>query len=71
MFSIAIRKWLARSTVFAVFFAVTSFILALKGHLSSEYVAVIATLHVSVVGRAIAEDYHERNSPTGDKPNAN
>lgn len=70
MFPIAIRKWLARSTVFAVFFAVTAFILALRGDLTAQYVAVIATLHVTVVGRAVAEDYHERNT-AGEKTSAN
>jgi hypothetical protein len=53
-------KWLARSTVFAALFAVTSFIIALKKLLTGQYVAVISALHVSIVGRA-AEDYHERN----------
>jgi hypothetical protein len=54
------KIWLARSTVFAAFFAITAFILALKGLLTSQYVGVITALHVSIVARAVAEDYHER-----------
>ena len=52
--------WFARSTLFAAFFAITAFILACKGMLTSQYVAVIGALHVSITGRAIAEDFHER-----------
>jgi hypothetical protein len=50
-------RWTARSTVFAGFFAVTAFILALKGLLTSQYACVIGALHVSLTGRAIAEDH--------------
>jgi hypothetical protein len=73
-------KWLSRSTIFAGFFAVTAFILALKGLLTGQYVAIVTALHVSVTGRAIAEDYHERNAkernddpapaPKADNPDA-
>lgn len=56
-------RWLSRSTLFAAFFAVTAFILACCGKLTTEYVTVITALHVSIVGRAVAEDYHERNCP--------
>ena len=49
-------KWLSRSTVFAAFFAVTAFVLAILGKLTVEYCSVISILHVSIVGRAIAED---------------
>lgn len=55
-----ILRWLSRSTAFAVFFAVTAYLLALKGLLTNQYVAVITALHVTVVSRAIADDYHER-----------
>lgn len=61
-------RWLSRSTIFAAFFAVTAFILALKGLLTGQYVAVITALHVTVTTRAIAEDYHERQcQQPGDK----
>jgi hypothetical protein len=53
-------RWLSRSTIFAAFFAVTAYLLALKGLLTSTYVCVITALHITVTGRAIAEDYHER-----------
>jgi hypothetical protein len=59
--------WIGRSTVFAAFFAITAFILALKGLLTGQYVAVIGTLHVTVTGRAIAEDYHERQMQENSK----
>jgi len=51
--------WLSRSTIFAVFFALTAYGLACKGLLSHTYVEVIIALHVTVVGRAIAEDYKD------------
>jgi hypothetical protein len=54
-------KWLSRSTVFAAFFTITSFILALKGLLTGQYVAMATALQGWVVGRAVADDYHERN----------
>lgn len=54
-------KWLSRSTVFAAFFAVTSFILAMKGLLTGTYVAMCSAVQAMVVGRAVADDYHERN----------
>jgi hypothetical protein len=62
-------KWVSRSTIFAAFFAITSFVLALKGLLTGQYVAMCGAVQAMVTGRAIAEDYHERNStkPEGDK----
>lgn len=53
-------KWKSRSTVFAAFFAITGFILALKGLLTSQYVAMVAAVQAYITGRAIAEDYHQR-----------
>ena len=54
-------KWLSRSTVFAAFLAITSFILALKGLLTGQYVAMATALQGWIVGRAMADDYHTRN----------
>jgi hypothetical protein len=54
-------RWLSRSTVFAAFFTITSFILALKGLLTGQYVAMCSAIQGYVVARAVAEDYHERN----------
>jgi hypothetical protein len=54
------QGWLARSTVFAIFFAVTGFWLAEHNLLTGQYVALVTALHVTGVGRAIASDYHER-----------
>lgn len=59
------RVWLSRSTIFAVFFAITGFILAMKGHLGADYVSLIAAVHGWVTLRAVAEDYHERKSAGG------
>lgn len=49
-------RWFARSTVFAAFFAITAFILSLKGLLTMPYIETIIALHVTIVGRSIAED---------------
>jgi len=62
-------KWLSRSTVFAAFLAITSFILALKGLLTGQYVAMATALQGWIVSRAVADDFHERNKPQ-DKDNA-
>jgi len=56
-------RWLSRSTIFAAFFAITSFILATKSLLTGQYVAMWGAVQAMVTGRAIAEDYHERNCP--------
>ena len=53
----AAKAWIARSTVFAIFFAVTGFYLALTLRLTNQYVALISALHVTICGRAIAEDF--------------
>ena len=50
-------RWFARSTVFAAFFSVTSFLLAKTGHLTGEYVAMCTAVQAMIVGRAIAEDH--------------
>ena len=63
-------KWSSRSTVFAAFFTVTSFILALKGLLTGQYVAMATALQGWVVGRSVADDYHERNKK-GDSDDKN
>lgn len=54
-------RWLSRSTVFATFFAVTSFTLALAGKLTAEYVGAISAIHGFIVWRAIAQDKKESN----------
>lgn len=59
-------KWLSRSTVFAVFFSVTSFLLATHGMLTGSYVAMCSAVQAMVVGRAVADDYHARNSDKKD-----
>jgi hypothetical protein len=64
-------RWFARSTMFATFFAVTAFILALKGMLTGQYVAMCGSVQAMIVGRAIASDYHDRNCKEehkGDQP---
>jgi hypothetical protein len=53
-------KWLSRSTVFAAFFSITSLILAIKGLLTGQYVAMCSAVQGFLVTRAIAEDHHER-----------
>lgn len=50
------KQWLARSTIFGLFFAVTSFYLALHGLLNTVYVAAIGAVHGFITLRAIAED---------------
>jgi hypothetical protein len=57
-----VKRWLGRSTIFAAFFTLTSFGLALKGILTAEYVAMCSAVQAMIVGRAVAEDYHERNN---------
>lgn len=60
------KRWLARSTCFAAFFAVTAFVLAWERKLTIEYVSAITAIHAFVVARAIGDDYHERNCPSKD-----
>jgi hypothetical protein len=60
------KRWLARTTVFAAFFAITSFLLSLKGLLTGNYVAMCSAVQTMMVGRAIADDYHERNKDSKD-----
>ena len=60
-------KWLSRSTVFAAFFTVTSFVLALKGLLTGQYVAMCTAIQGYVVARAVADDYHQRNCENKDE----
>jgi hypothetical protein len=40
-----------------MFFAATSFVLACMGKLTTEYVAVITALGVSITARAISQDH--------------
>ena len=64
--------WYSRSTVFAVFFSVTAFILAIKSLLTGQYVAMCTAIQTMVVTRAVAEDYHERcNKDKDESPNSN
>lgn len=69
-----LRSYFSRSTLFAAFFSYTAYHLAGHGLLTSQYVAVITALHVTVVGRAIADDYHQRAlsaATSAGEPNAN
>jgi|SRR5579864_2240785 len=50
------------SRFFAVVFTVCGIILAFKGHLTMEYVALVGSIQGLIVGHSIAQDYHERNS---------
>ena len=52
---------MCRSTVFAIFFSITGYILATKGLLNNEYVLLIGAIQSLVVVRAIGDDYHQRN----------
>jgi hypothetical protein len=65
------NKWKSRSTLFAAFFAVTSFILALKSLLTGQYVAMVGAVQAILVARAVAEDQHERLSAKKKDENPN
>lgn len=55
-------RWSSRSTVFAGYFAITAFILALKGVLSGgQYVAAITAIHAFIVVRAVSEDHNGKS----------
>jgi len=53
--------WLSRSTIFAAFFAVTAFLLAMRSHLDHSYVESIIAIHGFVTVRAIAEDHKPKS----------
>lgn len=61
-------RWTARSTVFAAFFAGTSFWLALKGLLTPEYVASIGAVHGLLIVRAVFEDRKKKGDDDDDNP---
>lgn len=46
-----------RHTTFALFFAITAFVLALKGKLTMDYSAVITALQAFVLVHSAKEDY--------------
>jgi hypothetical protein len=50
-------------TLFAAFFAITGFILALKGLLTAHYVEMVGAVHAFNVVHSAASDYHDRNKP--------
>lgn len=52
-------RFTSRTTLFAAFFAYTSFWLAKHSLLTNQYVCVITALHVTVVARSVAEDRKE------------
>lgn len=54
-------RWLSRSTVFAAFFSISSLYLECHSLLTGQYVAMCSAVQAMMVGRAVAEDYHERN----------
>jgi hypothetical protein len=47
--------------VFAAFFSISSLYLECRGLLTGQYVAMCSAVQAMMVGRAVAEDYHERN----------
>jgi len=57
------RKWSSRSTLFGVFFPITGFILALDAKLTRQYVSLVGAAQALIVGRAVAQDYHQRHTP--------
>ena len=56
-----------RSTLFAVFFTASAFLLAEQGKLSDQYVHVIFAVQGYVLGHSIKEDYFK---PDCDHPKA-
>jgi hypothetical protein len=55
---------------FAVVFTTVGIILAFMGKLTAEYVALVGSIQALLVGHSIGQDYHERNSDDGSKPDA-
>lgn len=49
-----------RHTMFAIFFAVTAFVLALKGKLTADYVGIITALQAFVLAHSAKEDYFNK-----------
>jgi hypothetical protein len=60
---------MCRSTVFAIFFSITGYILATKSLLNNEYVLLIGAIQSLVVVRAIGDDMHERETRKIDQNN--
>ena len=54
------RFFQGRHTFFGLFFAITTFILALRGELTHTYVEVIVALQAYILVHSIKEDRHER-----------
>lgn len=54
------RFFQGRHTFFGLFFAITAFILALRGELTHPYVEVIVALQAYVLIHSAKEDRHER-----------
>ena len=50
-----------KSTFFALVFTGFGVGLSFRGELTSAYVALVGAVQALIVGRAIADDYHERN----------
>jgi hypothetical protein len=49
-----------RHTMFAIFFSVTGFILALKGKLTADYVGLITAMQAFVLAHSVKEDYYSK-----------
>lgn len=57
------KYFMGRSTFFAVFFALTAFILALLGKLTDSYAAVITALQAFVLLHSAKEDQNGNTTP--------
>lgn len=58
---IRIYNWFCgRSTFFALFFAITGFVLALRGKLTADYVALIGAMQALIVAHSYKEDVAAR-----------
>lgn len=53
-------RFTARTTLFAAWFAVTSFLLERSGHLSGNYVAMCTAVQTLIVAHSIKEDHYAR-----------
>ena len=61
MFRAFFNIFTGRSTFFALFFAVTGFILAWYGRLTGHYVELIAALQGYVLFHSVKEDLRDRD----------
>lgn len=49
-----------RATTFAIAFTIVGIILAFRGKLTADYVALVTAIQALVVGHSVKEDYFER-----------